>query len=56
MMDIIGRKIILAKTLTERKYGFYRSYIEQVIHCYLDCGDHHTMFLPALKNAVYKWQ
>jgi len=27
-----------------RQYGFWRPYIEQVIHRYLDCGDLHNDF------------
>src|SRR5664280_1176881 len=27
-----------------RQYGFWRPYIEQVIYCYLDCGNLHNGF------------
>ena len=36
----------------ERRYGFYRPYVMQVIHRYLDCGILHNGFARGIRGTA----
>jgi hypothetical protein len=38
-----------------KQYGFWRPYVEQVIYCYLECGDLHNGFARFKEIADYRW-